>query len=336
MASALQRLLDRQGFAVLDGGLATELEARGHVLDSELWSAELLPSAPDAIGDVHLAFLAAGADCITSASYQASLRGFAHVGIDAVEGERLLRLSVEVARAARDAFWSEPANRVGRFEPLVAASVGPYGAYLADGSEYDGRYVLEGDAVTESERRDAARVTRADLAAFHRPRLEILAGAAPDLLALETMPSLAELEVLVGLLAEVDHPGAWVSFSCRDAAHLRDGSAIEEAVKRCDAAAGVVGVGVNCTAPRHVAGLVKRMRGTTDLPILAYPNSGEAYDIRTRRWRGRPAGAAWIGRVPEWVRAGASAIGGCCRVGPDAIAGVRRTLEQMEISERMP
>ena len=333
MQSALQRLLDGQGFAVLDGGLATELEARGHLLDSELWSAKLLIDAPDAIRAVHLAFLAAGADCTTSASYQASLPGFARLGLDAPEAQRLLGRSVEVARSARDDFWAEPANRQGRLEPLVAASVGPYGAYLADGSEYDGRYVWGGIGAGSLPRGIDARVSRSGLADFHRPRLEILASAGPDLLALETMPSLAEVEVLVALLTQVRHPGAWISFSCRDGAHLWDGSSIEEAVTRCDPAAGVVAVGVNCTAPRHVANLVQRMRDATDLPILAYPNSGEAYDARTGRWTGRPAGADWVAQVPDWVRAGARAVGGCCRVGPHAIAGVRRT---MEISGREP
>ena len=327
MVNALQRLLDEQGHAVLDGGLATELEARGHVLDSDLWSAELLMDAPEAIQDAHLAFLTAGADCITTASYQATLPGFARLGLDTTEGERLLRRSVEVALAARDVFWSSAPGRAGRPRPLVAASVGPYGAYLADGSEYVGRYVLEGVGDGGRNVGADARVSPAELADFHRRRVEVLAGAGPDLLALETMPSRLEVEVLVGLLAEVDHPGAWVSFSCRDGERLWDGSPIEEALSACDPGAGVVAVGVNCTAPRHVATLVRRMRRATDLPILAYPNSGEAYDARTGRWTGAPAGAEWLAQVPDWVRAGARAVGGCCRVGPETIAGVRRIMD---------
>lgn len=309
VTSPLQRFLDRQGFIVLDGGLATALEAEGHALDSALWSAKLLESAPDAIREVHRAFLAAGADVITTASYQATLPGFAFLGLEAEEGARLLRRSVELAVEARTAFWADAANRAGRLEPLVAASVGPYGAYLADGSEYDGLYAsaLGGKA----------------LADFHRARLAILAEAGADLLALETMPSLAEVEVLVALLADLRHPGAWVSFSCRDDAHLWDGSAVEQAVAACRREAGVLAVGVNCTAPRHVAGLVRRMRAATDLPILAYPNSGEAWDARSGRWTGEPAGGSWLELVPVWIRAGARMVGGCCRVGPEAIRDVR-------------
>ena len=328
MASPLQRFLDRQGFVVLDGGLATALEADGHALDSALWSAKLLLDAPNAIRAVHAAFLAAGADCVTTASYQATLPGFARMGIGASEAASLLRRSVALAAEARDAFWAEPAHREGRLEPLVAASIGPYGAYRADGSEYRGGYVSDAD-----HEGGATGVSRAGLADFHRPRLEILARAGPDVLALETLPSLAEVEVLVELLAGMPHPGAWVSFTCRDGAFLRDGSPVEDAVRACDPEAGVVAVGVNCTAPRHVASLVGRMRAATDLPILAYPNSGETYDAGTGRWSGVAAGAEWLEQVPVWIRAGARVLGGCCRVGPEVIGGVRAAAREARREE---
>jgi homocysteine S-methyltransferase len=311
MPSALGRLLDAQGFVVLDGGLATALEAAGHVLDTELWSAALLHDAPEAVRAVHEEFLAAGADCVSTASYQASLTGFARRGLGAVEGEALLRRSVELALEARRSFWEVPARRVGRLEPLVAASVGPYGAYLADGSEYDGRYGVGRDALT----------------AFHRRRLEVLADTSADVLALETIPSRLETEVLVELLGEVGHPGAWVSFACRDGRYLWDGTAIEDVVRMCAPEAGVVAVGVNCTAPTHVAGLLRRVRAATDLPILAYPNSGETYDARTGRWSGPEAGEDWLDLIEEWIDAGARIVGGCCRIGPDMIRQLRRRLE---------
>jgi homocysteine S-methyltransferase len=310
--SPLLEMLDAQGFVVLDGGLATALEASGHELGTELWSAALLMDAPEAVRSVHEAYLLAGADCISTASYQASLPALARRGIDPAAGEALLWRSVELAAEARDAFWAVPAHRLGRLEPLVAASIGPYGAYLADGSEYDGRYD----------------VGRRELAAFHRSRLEIFAATRADVLALETLPSLPEARVLVSLLGELDHRGAWVSFSCRDGARLWDGSPVEEAVRVCTAEAGVVAVGVNCTAPVHVAGLLRRMREATDLAILAYPNSGETYDPDTGTWWGSAAGAEWLERVDEWTRAGARIVGGCCRVGPDVIRALRPRLER--------
>jgi homocysteine S-methyltransferase len=314
VSSPLQRFLDHRRLVVLDGGLATALEARGQRLDAELWSARLLIDAPDEIAAVHTAYLAAGADCVSTATYQATLPGFARLGIPRREGERLLRRAVELAVEATRAFWSNPASRFDRLEPIVAASVGPYGAFLADGSEYDGGYG-----------REPGGVGREALAVFHRRRLEVLAASGADILALETLPSFSEVEVLVGLLADVHHPGAWVSFSCRDEAHLWDGTAIEEAVQACRPEAGVVAVGVNCTAPRYVTGLVRRMRGVTDLPILAYPNSGETFDPSSGGWVGPSDVGAWLHLASEWVGAGACGLGGCCRVGPDAIRGIRAT-----------
>ena len=318
MGRSVQDILDRQGFLVLDGGLATALESAGHVLDTPLWSAGVLLEAPEAVRSAHAAFLEAGADCISTASYQASLPGFARVGVGPDEGARLLRLSVGLAAEASAAFWADPKNRRSRCRPLVAASVGPYGAFLADGSEYDGRYGVGPDA----------------LAAFHRPRLEILVDTAADLLAVETIPSLQEAEVLVALLSALDHPGAWISFTCRDDETLWDGTAVEDAARACSGEAGVVAVGVNCTEPAHVAGLLRRIRKVTDLPLLAYPNSGEAYDAGTRAWITREPASAWLDRVPGWTDAGASLIGGCCRVGPDLIRGIRRHLESTTKAKR--
>lgn len=158
---------------LLDGGLATELEARGHDLSDDLWSARLLVDAPQEIVAAHLAFYRAGAVIATTASYQATFPGFRTRGIGYDDGVRLLRRSVELAKLARAQL---PGPR-----RWVAASAGPYGAALADGSEYRGRY---GRRVRE-------------LTAFHRPRLEVLAGAEPDVLALETVPDADEGAALV-------------------------------------------------------------------------------------------------------------------------------------------
>ncbi|HSH75799.1 MAG TPA: homocysteine S-methyltransferase [Longimicrobiales bacterium] len=309
--SPFDPFLERQGFVVLDGGLASALEAAGHVLDTELWSAEVLLDDPDAVRAVHAAYLDAGADCVTTGSYQASLPGFARLGIGADRAADALRRSVELAREARAAYRAEGGNRTRPIEPLVAASVGPYGAFLADGSEYDGRYGVGRDVLER----------------FHRPRLEILSRAGADVLALETIPSLVEAELLGHLISELTHPGAWMSFSCRDGEHLRDGSPIEDAVGACADAEGLVAVGVNCTAPVFVESLVRRMRAVTELPIVAYPNSGETFDAASRGWSGSPAGPEWVELVPAWLDAGARIVGGCCRVGPDVIREVRRKLE---------
>src|SRR5215208_6523859 len=251
-----------RGPLVLDGGLATELERRGHDLRDSLWSARLLRDDPGAIEAVHRAYFEAGADVAITASYQASYEGFARAGIDRDATTRLLRLSVELARRARDAV---------RPDGLVAASVGPYAVVLADGSEYTGDY---GD--TPSER----------LAAAQRPRIAALLGAQPDVLALETIPSIREVAVLAQLLDEVPQAHAWMTFCCRDGERLSDGTPIEQAVRIAAGAANVVAVGVNCTAPAHVGSLLERARACTDLPLIAYPNSGRSWDPERGEWSG--------------------------------------------------
>ncbi|KPJ95810.1 MAG: homocysteine methyltransferase, partial [Gemmatimonas sp. SG8_17] len=258
-SNPIQPFLDSQGFLVLDGGLATELEARGRYLDDELWSAILLIGEPDLIRQLHLDYLWAGADCIVSASYQATVAGFMRKGQSEAQATEVLRRSVRLALEARDSFWSIPLNREGRIRPIVGASVGPYGAYLADGSEYTGDYALDQERLYE----------------FHRGRWHLLASCGADIMACETIPSRLEALVLVRLMAETPAVPAWISFSLSDATQLSDGSSLAETVKEVAAVDQVVAVGVNCIAPGIVAGAIKQVASVTKKPILAYPNSGE-------------------------------------------------------------
>ena len=295
-------LLERSGFVVLDGGLATQLEAQGNDLSDALWSARLLAEDPEQIVEAHLAYFRAGARVATTASYQATFEGFAARGIGREEARRLLLLSVELADAARTRFRAERAP-ADAGPLLVAASVGPYGAMLADGSEYRGRYGL----------------SVADLRDFHRERLAVLAGSRADLLAFETIPELEEAAALAGLLDEHPAAVAWLSFSCADGGHLRSGVPIEEAVAIADAAERIVAVGVNCTGPEHVEELLSRAARVTGKPLLAYPNSGEGWDATRRAWT--PSGGCRVDpeTAARWTAAGATLVGGCCRVTPDQI-----------------
>ena len=280
---------------MLDGGLATELEARGHDLSGSLWSARLLADGPSAIEAAHVAFFRAGADVATTASYQASFTGFAAHGIGRDETTGLLRRSVALACSARSAFAD------GR-QRWVAASVGPYGAALADGSEYRGRYGL----------------TVGELAGWHRPRLEVLASAGADVLALETVPDAREAEALVAALDGLAVP-AWLSYSVSDG-HTRAGQPLAEAFAVVADAPQIVAVGVNCCDPREAAAAITVAREVTGKPVFVYPNSGEGWDAARRRWTGRsrfPSADA-----AQWVALGAAGVGGCCRVGPAEIAAV--------------
>jgi homocysteine S-methyltransferase len=303
----LSALLDQQGLVILDGGLASELEDRGHDLSDALWSARLLLDDPEAIRDVHVAYLEAGADCVVSSSYQATIEGFRRRGVGGQEARERLGLSVELARQARDAFWRTPPS--GRQRPLVAASIGPYGAALADGSEYTGSYDRD----------------EAGLLGFHRERFALLAGAGADLLACETLPSRVEARVLLGLLDERPGCRAWFSFTARDAVHISDGTPIAEVARELDHER-VVGVGVNCVPPSLVPGLLAELRGAIDRPLVVYPNSGQAWDATARRWDGVTERFDPADACASWRDAGARFLGGCCRVGPAAIAGMRQRL----------
>ncbi|MFB6724256.1 homocysteine S-methyltransferase [Kribbella sp. NPDC056345] len=271
---------------VLDGGLSNALEDRGHDLSDALWSARLLKDAPAEIAAVHRAYFEAGAMVATTASYQASVAGFAQAGVPVAEAERLITSSVRIAREVRDEFGGDR---------LVAASVGPYGAFLADGSEYRGRYGVSAAALRD----------------FHGPRLELLISAGPDLLAVETIPDIDEAEVLVQLLQELDFP-AWLSYSAADGL-TRAGQPLVDAFA-LGAIDQVVAVGINCCAPEEVA----RAIALATKPAVVYPNSGETWDAEARGWTG--SSETLTDLAPAWAAAGATYIGGCCRVGP---AGIR-------------
>ena len=295
------------GVCVLDGGLATELERRGADLGDALWSAKVLLESPEAIVDVHRAYFEAGADVAITASYQASEQGFASRGIDRAGTAALLRRSVELARTARDEWLATPeASTLTRPRPLVAASIGPYGAVLADGSEYRGDYGVSRDMLME----------------FHLTRLEPLVEASPDLLAIETIPSALEAEALVEALARLGNPvPAWCTFTLRDGGHLADGGALDDAAHAVTSSPSIMAVGVNCSPPAWALEAVARIAKTASLPVVAYPNRGADWDARTKAWTGG-ADVDMAAVATELVEAGATVVGGCCGTGPGDVHAI--------------
>jgi homocysteine S-methyltransferase len=303
----IDQILHDYPLMILDGALATELERRGCDLRDHLWSAKILLESPELIRQVHADYFVAGADCATTASYQATFEGFARRGLSRAEAADLMRLSAQLAVEARDEFWADPAHRAGRPKPLVAASIGSYGAFLADGSEYSGDYGLN-----EQELMD-----------FHRPRLAVLAATDADLLACETIPSLLEAQALARLLGESPGRNAWISFSCRDGAHTSHGERLADCAARLDPYDQIVAIGINCTPPRYVPDLIGAARSATTKPILAYPNSGETYLPKQSCWAGdRDDARSYAGQARLWFERGARIIGGCCRTTPQDIQAI--------------
>jgi len=291
-----------RGIRVLDGGMASELEYQGANIDGPLWSAHVLEDAPEKVVAVHRAYIEAGADCIETASYQVSRIGYAEFGLAPERADAALLKAVELARAAAAEF---PDRRV-----VVAASLGPYGAALHNGAEYHGNYDC----------------SFAELVAFHRERIRVLAGASdyqsPDLLAFETLPSLEEARAIGEALAPWPEVTAWFSFTCRDAQHVAHGELLSDCAAVVARFPQTVAIGVNCTQPALIPALIAELRKATDNPVVVYPNSGEGWDATARHWTGSSDAEEFGAMAKEWFAAAAQIVGGCCRTRPAHIREV--------------
>lgn len=291
-----------RGVHVLDGGLASELEHLGARIDGPLWSAHVLEDAPEKVAAVHRAYIEAGAECISTCSYQVSRMGYAEAGLAAERADAALLRSVALAHAVTAEFAG---RRV-----LVAASLGPYGAALHNGAEYHGNYGREFGELVE----------------FHRQRVAVLAGAggaeAPDLLAFETIPSLEEAEAIGEALAPWPELAAWFSFTCKDERHVAHGELLDDCARAVARLPQTVGIGVNCVPPKWIPALIGELRGATRKPVLAYPNSGEGWDAEARCWTGSGDPEGFGAMAAAWFAAGAQVVGGCCRTRPAHIRQV--------------
>jgi len=302
----IESIIKDYSIIILDGALATELEGRGCDINDSLWSAKILVEHPDVIEQVHYDYFAAGADCAITSSYQATIDGFVKRGFSENEAISLIKKSVEIAIKARDEFWKDEVNRKNRPYPLVAASVGPYGAYLADGSEYRGDYKL-----TEKELMD-----------FHRPRIKALVEAGADILACETIPCFLEAKAIVKLLQEFPGVYCWISFSAKNNLEISNGELISDCAKSLDKYDQVAAIGINCTPPQYITSLIGEIYKNSKKPIVVYPNSGEEYDADTKSWHGHSSSGAYGCSAKEWYDKGARLIGGCCRTNPEDIRSI--------------
>lgn len=301
MKADLKRILEKNIIMILDGSMSTPLERMGADLNDTLWTAKVLKEQPEFIKKVHKDYFRAGADCGITASYQATVPGLMAKGMTEEEAEDIIARSVRVFLEAREEWWKEEGRAEGREYPLCLASVGPYGAFLADGSEYRGNYKINDD----------------ELSKFHKRRMEILKDAGADMFLIETIPSKREALVCADL-AESMGLDYWVSFSCLSGTKICEGDLIRECVKELvKDRPHLKMVGVNCTDPKFIVSLIGEIsEGLTEagsgLPIAVYPNSGEKYDPETKTWTRAGEGLAFGAYAYEYMKAGASAVGGCC------------------------
>ena len=297
--NTIKDIIDRNGIMVIDGSMSTALENLGANLNSKLWTAKALEVSPELVKQVHLDYFRAGADCGITCSYQATIPGLMNNGCTREEAEELIARSVEIFKEARDQWWAEEGEKAGREWPLCLAGIGPYGAFLADGSEYRGNYGVSDEVLDE----------------FHRRRMEILHEAGADILLIETQPSLHEALLAAGIAEEL---GAdyWISFSCRDGKHINEGDLIRDCAKAfAKDHPHLKMIGVNCSKPEHIESLVRELEAGldgADIPIGVYPNSGEEYDATTKTWHGTGDGRDFGEYALLYMKAGAHAVGGCC------------------------
>jgi len=292
---------------LIDGGLSNVLEEQGHDLNHKLWTAKLLETDPESVIQAHYIYLKSGAQCITTSSYQATVPGFMAIGHDRDTAELLLMKTIQLAEIAIERAM---VSGIVDHRPLIAASIGPYGAYLADGSEYHGNYGVSDETLRE----------------FHQDRIRLLDKSNADFFACETIPSFQEARVLAEILKQVDK-SAWVSFSCKDEHHINDGAKIEECASIFTDHSKVFAIGVNCTAPKYISGLIKSIKSRSGVKkIVVYPNSGEAYNADSKTWLGLSDPKLFVAMAKEWTELGADIIGGCCRIGPDHIRRISENL----------
>ncbi|KXX70317.1 homocysteine S-methyltransferase [Flammeovirga sp. SJP92] len=291
---------------VLDGGLSNALELEGADLNHELWSARLLMDQSELIEKVHYNYLEAGARCIITSSYQATILGFIKAGKSKEESVSLLQKTTSLALNAKNKFLQKFPNE----EIFIAGSVGPYGAFLADGSEYRGDY---NKSIEE-------------LIAFHQERFTIIDHTAIDFLACETVPSFDEVKALATLLKSAKHKG-WISCSCKDELHLNDGTPIREVASFLQEQPHVYAMGVNCTKPVYISSLIKEIRKINkEIRIVMYPNSGQVYHTDTKKWSGISDPNHCGMMAQEWVKLGADIVGGCCQVGYEHIRAMDKAI----------
>ena len=298
---------------ILDGGLSNVLETMGCNLEHPLWTAQLIQTNPALIIKAHMAYLEAGATCITSSGYQASIQGYMRLGQSKTNAELFILKSLELCLKARQLFLDKSQKKQ---NVHVAASMGPYGAFLADGSEYSGDY----------------NISDKDLHLFHKSRIDLLQPSDADFFAFETIPSLQELRVLSQLLNTSSKP-SWISFSCKDESNLNDGHKISKAAKLIANHPAVFAIGVNCTAPKYITEIIGTLKKyAPDKKIIVYPNSGEVYHVKSKSWFGVSDPIAFEKMALEWYEKGADIIGGCCRIGPDHISRISQLFNQLRPS----
>ncbi|OUM62712.1 hypothetical protein PIROE2DRAFT_69463 [Piromyces sp. E2] len=313
-----KELLEKQDYLILHGALGTELESQGYDVSGKLWSANYLISQPEVIEKIHESYILSGSDIVTTSTYQATIPGLIENGLSQSEAENIIRLTVKLAKTARDNAWTKLSNdeRSNRLYPLISGDVGPYAAYLANGSEYTGKYNINKEA----------------LKAFHRPRIALLLDEGVDLLAVETIPNFEEAQAIAEILME-EYPQveSYFSFTSQNGLTISDGTPIKEVAAYCDKVKQILAMGLNCCLPTIYENGLNEFIKITKKPLVTYPQSGEIFDKETKTWHvSSDKSPSLVDNIKHWLDLGAKIVGGCCRIRPHDIKILRKELKDMK------
>ncbi|CAI3355218.1 homocysteine S-methyltransferase [Enterococcus cecorum] len=313
----LKKLLAQKQILVLHGPLGTELEAMGYDVSGKLWSAKYLLEKPEVIQELHEIYLNNGSNILTTSTYQATIPGLEAAGLNPEQAADIIRLTVQLAHQARDNYWQNLSDeqKTQTIYPLISGDVGPYAAYLADGSEYNGQY---------------GKVSLQELKDFHRPRIQLFLEQEVDMLALETIPNRLEVQALTELLSE-EFPQieVYMSFTAQETGKISDGTSLKDVIALVEACPQILAVGFNCTQPRLYDELLQELRTLTTKPLVTYPNSGEIYDGATQTWHHSHEGeGSLVEQSLHWIHLGAQIVGGCCRTRPAEIAALAQAVRK--------
>ena len=313
----LKELLAQKQILVLHGPLGTELEAMGYDVSGKLWSAKYLLEKPEVIQELHEIYLNNGSNILTTSTYQATIPGLEAAGLNPEQAADIICLTVQLAHQARDNYWQNLSDeqKTQTIYPLISGDVGPYAAYLADGSEYNGQY---------------GKVSLQELKDFHRPRIQLFLEQEVDMLALETIPNRLEVQALTELLSEeFPQVEAYMSFTAQETGKITDGTSLTDVITLVEDCTSILAVGFNCTQPRLYYELLQELRTLTTKPLFTYPNSGETYDGATQTLHYSHEGeGSLVEQSLNWIHLGAQIVGGCCRTRPAEIAALAQAVRK--------
>ena len=287
---------------LLDGSMSFPMEQLGYNLKNKLWTGKALINNPDLIKDIHKGYIDAGADFISTSTYQISFDRLKNMGYQSEEIKKIFQKSVDIVK---DAIEESKLKK----EIKIVGSFGPYASYDPEASEYIGEY-------------DS---TDIEIKKFHLNNIRIIEETDLDIILYETIPCLREIKILSEALSHSTKE-IWISITCNEEMEFRDGSSFKDACEIISKIEKITTMGINCFSPLLVKKAIDLLKKYSNKKILIYPNSGEIYNPKERFWTGNNEFNNSM--IKNWLSLYPDIIGGCCRIGYDDIKKMRVEIDK--------